>query len=86
MKHFKNVEKNELAYIATLLDPRYKTSVFQDKNNARLAKEKLSSIMISFLNKEKVESQQTSSSESSSTTIQMEEVFIIIYLNINHIS
>ena len=84
MKHFKYVEKNELAYIATLLDPRYTTSVFKDKNNARLAKEKLSSIMISFSNKEKVESQQTSNSESSSTTIQMDEVFIIIYLNIYH--
>lgn len=37
--------------IATLLDPRYKTAGFMDKEKANRAKEKLLSLMISTISK-----------------------------------
>ncbi|KAG0694223.1 Zinc finger BED domain-containing protein 4 [Chionoecetes opilio] len=49
--HFVNVEQNPLMVIATLLDPRYKTAGFQNKEGQR-GKQKLLTLIISELTQE----------------------------------
>ena len=45
------MEENPLTVVATLLDPRYKTAAFQNKENSQKGKEKLLSLVISELNR-----------------------------------
>ena len=48
--HFVDVETSEVHALATLLDPRYKTSGFMDKAKAEEAKGKLASVASTSLN------------------------------------
>ncbi|KAG0720051.1 hypothetical protein GWK47_006985 [Chionoecetes opilio] len=50
--HFVNVEQNPLMVIATLLDPRYKTAGFQNKEEGQRGKQKLLTLIISELTQE----------------------------------
>ncbi|KAG0726537.1 Zinc finger BED domain-containing protein 4 [Chionoecetes opilio] len=50
--HFVKMEQNPLMVIATLLDPRYKTAGFQNKEEGQRGKQKLLTLIISELTQE----------------------------------
>ncbi|RXG61778.1 Zinc finger BED domain-containing protein 4 [Armadillidium vulgare] len=51
-KHFMHIEENPMTTVATLLDPRYKTAGFQNKEMAEKAKGEVLSLMLTELTKD----------------------------------